>query len=34
MHLQPVSAGLPGAIDGTSERIFEQRPDAAGGVGA
>lgn len=23
MHLQPVSAGLPGLLDGTSERIFE-----------
>jgi len=24
MHLQPVSAGLPGLTDGTSERIFDQ----------
>ena len=24
MHLQPVSAGLSGTIDGTSERIFDQ----------
>lgn len=24
MHLQPVSAGLPGTLDGTSERLFER----------
>ena len=24
MHLQPVSAGLGGTLDGSSERIFEQ----------